>query len=112
MKITYTNGALASYIPLNLEEGEASVDIPLRAYPDATSARLRASVAESVTLWGKLAGGGAYQNLSESSLDLSGYVGGFAEIVVKAIASDSLPGRAREFIFLGISSGGAAAWYT
>ncbi len=103
------DGIEIEYIPVTIGEGEESAPYTLRVTPENAGEELKAEAVDGLALWGKI-GAGAYQELAVTPLDLSGFYPGFADVLVKVIAANSIPGVTRKYIFLGTETGGAALW--
>lgn len=104
-----TTRETVSLIPLYLEEGEESVEIPLIVVPEAADSFLGANLSNEVTLWGKIAPG-AFQNLAVSPIDLDPFFGSETEVIFKVQAGANLPGVTRVYVTAGIGKPAAAAW--
>lgn len=106
--ITDALGNEIGYIPVRLQAGEETAPLVLRVTPSSSTQKLQASYAEKVSILGRVAGVGVYQDLHVAPIGLTTFYGGYAEIEIKVAASADVVGLLRVAQFLGVSSGGAA----
>lgn len=110
MRLTDEADNSIGYLPLQLNAGETSPVIVLKATPEEPEERLRSSAVPEATVWGRIQGVGLFQDLSVAPIGLSAYVNGYALVEIKIEASAAVIGVTRVGQFLGVASGGGAGW--
>jgi hypothetical protein len=112
MEITDEAGGEIGYLPIELDAGEESPVISLTVTPANARRRLAASPIDAdIKILGRIAGGGAYADLSLAPIDVGAYFPGSVSIEIKVRAEASLIGlRHTLFSLVSVSGGGQAGY--
>lgn len=103
-----STGNQVRHIPVSLMEGQESTPVTLRIAPEIENAKLQAGSSAAAKIMGRIAPG-SFQELAVSPLDLPA-MGLTADVELKVIAADSLPGVTRVILSAFIPKRIPAAW--